>query len=265
MKAKPGQIKVATAGVTSGGHNAMELISQGHRREVPPRHLRRRQPGGGGHGGRRDRRDHAAGGGAGRHDPRQAHPPAGRGQRQAARARGLRHHRADHASSCPASRRRPTTSASSSPRACPPKWWRRWRRSGPRTSPTARRCKKYATSRGALFAPVAGDAAQAAALPAIQANAWLLHSTRQGQGLARHGRHRQALSVARLSVAIAARAGDSDDDAAVAARRPDLRRASGSCSASRSRSARGAWTGSRTQGINRLHGAGPGARAPGRG
>jgi tripartite-type tricarboxylate transporter receptor subunit TctC len=37
--------------------------------------------------------------------------------------------------------------------------------------------KKYATSRGALFAPVAGDAALAAAMPAIQANAWLLHST----------------------------------------------------------------------------------------
>jgi tripartite-type tricarboxylate transporter receptor subunit TctC len=28
MKAKPGEIKVATAGVTSGGHNAMELIAK---------------------------------------------------------------------------------------------------------------------------------------------------------------------------------------------------------------------------------------------
>ncbi|RYY68013.1 MAG: tripartite tricarboxylate transporter substrate binding protein, partial [Comamonadaceae bacterium] len=37
--------------------------------------------------------------------------------------------------------------------------------------------KAYALNRGALFAPVAGDAAQAAAMPAIQANAWLLHST----------------------------------------------------------------------------------------
>lgn len=34
--------------------------------------------------------------------------------------------------------------------------------------------KKYATSRGAVFAPVAGEAAQKAALPAVQANAWLL-------------------------------------------------------------------------------------------
>ena len=37
--------------------------------------------------------------------------------------------------------------------------------------------KAYAVNRGALFAPVAGDAALAAAMPAIQANAWLLHST----------------------------------------------------------------------------------------
>ena len=34
--------------------------------------------------------------------------------------------------------------------------------------------KKYAQSRGALFAPAAGDTAQKAVFPAIQANAWLL-------------------------------------------------------------------------------------------
>jgi hypothetical protein len=34
--------------------------------------------------------------------------------------------------------------------------------------------RKYAASRGALFGPVAGDAAQKAALPAVQANAWLM-------------------------------------------------------------------------------------------
>ena len=37
--------------------------------------------------------------------------------------------------------------------------------------------KKYAESRGALFAPSAGDAAQQAVFPAIQANAWLLFSS----------------------------------------------------------------------------------------
>ena len=36
--------------------------------------------------------------------------------------------------------------------------------------------KKYATSRGALFAPSSGAAAQSAAMPAVQANAWLLHA-----------------------------------------------------------------------------------------
>jgi tripartite-type tricarboxylate transporter receptor subunit TctC len=34
--------------------------------------------------------------------------------------------------------------------------------------------KKYALSRGALFAPIDGEAAQKAAFPAVQANAWLL-------------------------------------------------------------------------------------------
>ena len=34
--------------------------------------------------------------------------------------------------------------------------------------------KKYANSRGALFAPSTGEAAQKAVFPAVQANAWLL-------------------------------------------------------------------------------------------
>lgn len=34
--------------------------------------------------------------------------------------------------------------------------------------------KKYGESRAALFAPVSGGAAQKAAFPAVQANAWLL-------------------------------------------------------------------------------------------
>jgi tripartite-type tricarboxylate transporter receptor subunit TctC len=34
--------------------------------------------------------------------------------------------------------------------------------------------KKYAVSRGALFAPAYGEAAQKAVFPAVQANAWLL-------------------------------------------------------------------------------------------
>lgn len=37
--------------------------------------------------------------------------------------------------------------------------------------------KKYATSRGALFNPLAGEAAQKAVFPAVQANAWNLHNS----------------------------------------------------------------------------------------
>jgi hypothetical protein len=36
--------------------------------------------------------------------------------------------------------------------------------------------KKYAASRGAFFGPLSGAAAQQAAFPAVQANAWLLHA-----------------------------------------------------------------------------------------
>jgi hypothetical protein len=36
--------------------------------------------------------------------------------------------------------------------------------------------RKYATSRGALFSPLAGDEAQKAVWPAVQLNAWNLHA-----------------------------------------------------------------------------------------
>ena len=37
--------------------------------------------------------------------------------------------------------------------------------------------RQFAENRGALFAPVSGDAAQKAAFPAVQANAWMLFRT----------------------------------------------------------------------------------------
>ena len=37
--------------------------------------------------------------------------------------------------------------------------------------------KKYAASRGALFAPMAGEEAQKAVMPAVRANVWLLHDS----------------------------------------------------------------------------------------
>jgi tripartite-type tricarboxylate transporter receptor subunit TctC len=41
--------------------------------------------------------------------------------------------------------------------------------------------KKYCVQHGALFAPVAGEAAQKAAFPAVQANAWMLYDTKQAK------------------------------------------------------------------------------------
>ncbi|MBA2672590.1 tripartite tricarboxylate transporter substrate binding protein [Ramlibacter sp.] len=42
--------------------------------------------------------------------------------------------------------------------------------------PKSETLKKYATSRGALFNPLYGDAAQKAVFPAVQSNAWNLHA-----------------------------------------------------------------------------------------
>ena len=200
---------------------------QGDRRHLPARHLRRRQPGGRRHRRRRDRGDDAARRRADRHDPRQADAPARDGERQAARARGLRHDPAAVADRCPASRRRSTTSASSSRRACPTRSSRRSRRSGPRRSARARRSRSTRTSRGALFAPSSGEEAQKAVFPAIQANAWLLFRRRQGQGVAGHGRHPEALSrtspSARMSTSGDVAYADLPPDAARALAASELR------------------------------------------
>ena len=102
MKAKPGQIKVATAGNTSGGHNAMEAIARAT--GVKYRHV---TYDGGNPAvvatvGGETRGHHAARRRADRDDQGQAPAPARRGGGQAARDRRLRHDRADHARPCPA-------------------------------------------------------------------------------------------------------------------------------------------------------------------
>ena len=114
----------------------------------------------------------------------------GHGQRQAAGARGLRHHPAavaDHSRlqragqllrhlhpQGRAGRRRSRPSSAS----------------GPSTSPRARRSRSTRPAGARCSRLSFGDAAQKAVFPAVQANAWLLFQRRQGQGLARHGRHR---------------------------------------------------------------------------
>ena len=91
MKAKPGAISVATAGVNSSGHSAMEAIAKAT--GVKYKHVT--YDGGNpavvADGRRRDRRDVAADRRAGRDDPRQEAAPARRHRRQARRARRLRH------------------------------------------------------------------------------------------------------------------------------------------------------------------------------
>jgi tripartite-type tricarboxylate transporter receptor subunit TctC len=54
--------------------------------------------------------------------------------------------------------------------------------------------RKYAQGRGALFAPMAGDAAQAAGVPGHPGLCVDAAGRRQGQGVARHRGHPQALS-----------------------------------------------------------------------
>ena len=149
---------------------------QGHRRQVPPRHLRRRQPGGGGHGRRRDRRDDAARRRAGRHDPRQAPAAAGHGERQAARARGLRHdpaavglaprlHRAGQLLRHLHSEGRAGRSRGDA------------REGLGRQHRQERGAEEVRDQPRRAVRAVAGDAAQKAVFPAVQANAWLLYDS----------------------------------------------------------------------------------------
>ena len=177
MKAKPGEVKVATAGVTSGGHNAMELISRAT--GVKYRHVTYD----GGNpavvatvSGETDVTTQLA--------VEQAEMIRGKRIRplatvsdQAARDRGLRHHRADqqvHPRLQGAGQLlrhlhpQGRAAGGGGHGAADLDREHRQQRGASRTTPR---------SRGALFAPVAGDAAQTAAMPAIQANAWLLHST----------------------------------------------------------------------------------------
>lgn len=175
MKAKPGEVTVATAGVTSGGHNAMEAIARAA--GVKYRHVT--YDGG---------------------NPAVIATVSGETQVTTQLA-------VEQAEMIRAKRIRPLAVLSDKPlelegfgtvqpitRTLPqmkiptnyfgvfiPKgvpqevvstMERVWREQIGRSEAL----RKYATSRGALFAPMAGQAAQEAAMPAVQANAWLLHA-----------------------------------------------------------------------------------------
>ena len=173
MKAKPGQITVATAGVTSGGHNAMEAIS----RATGAKYRHVTYDGG---------------------NPAVVATVAGETEVTTQLA-------VEQAEMIRAKRLRPLASVSDKPvviegygtiepitkwvpgfkaatnyfgifvpKGVPPEVVATLDKAWAETIANNAALRKYATERGAVFAPVAGAAAQHAALPAVQANAWLM-------------------------------------------------------------------------------------------
>lgn len=173
MKAKPGQITVATAGVTSGGHNAMEAISRAT--GVKYRHVT--YDGG---------------------NPAVVATVAGETEVTTQLA-------VEQAEMIRAKRIRPLAAVSDRPvdiegygviepitkwvpglkvatnyfgifipKGVPPEVVATLAKAWADNISRNEAVRKYAVSRGALFAPVAGEAAQKAAFPAVQANAWLM-------------------------------------------------------------------------------------------
>jgi tripartite-type tricarboxylate transporter receptor subunit TctC len=174
MKAKPGQISVATAGVTSAGHNAMELISKVT--GVKYRHVT--YDGG---------------------NPAVVATVAGEADvttqlavEQADMIRGKRLRPLATVSDkvlelegygmIPAlAETLPGFTAPANyfgifiPKGVPDDVVKTVERIWAENIAKSEALKKYAVSRGALFAPQYGEAAQKAVFPAVQANAWLLY------------------------------------------------------------------------------------------
>ena len=175
MKAKPGQIKVATAGVTSGGHNAMEAISRAT--GVTYRHVTYD----GGNpavvatvSGETDLTTQLA--------VEQAEMIRGKRIRPLATVSDRPLEIEGFGVIEPISKMIPGFKAPANyfgifiPKGVPPEVIATVEKIWASNIANNEALKKYATNRGALFAPSFGEAAQAAAFPAVQANVWLLHS-----------------------------------------------------------------------------------------
>jgi tripartite-type tricarboxylate transporter receptor subunit TctC len=176
MKAKPGEVKVATAGVTSGGHNAMEAISRAT--GVKYRHVTYD----GGNpavvatvSGETDLTTQLA--------VEQAEMIRGKRIRPLATVSDKPLEIEGFGTIEPISKTIPGFKAPANyfgifiPKGVPADVVATMTKIWNENIAKNAAIKAYATNKGALFAPVAGDAALAAAMPAIQANAWLLHST----------------------------------------------------------------------------------------
>jgi tripartite-type tricarboxylate transporter receptor subunit TctC len=173
MKAKPGQISVATAGVTSAGHNAMELISKVS--AVKYRHVTYD----GGNpavvatvSGEAEVTTQLA--------VEQADMIRGKRLRPLASVSDKALELEGYGTIQPLSQTLPGFTAPANyfgifiPKGVPDEVVRTVEKIWVDVIMKSDALKKYAASRGALFAPIYGDAAQKAVFPAVQANAWLL-------------------------------------------------------------------------------------------
>ncbi|MBE7417069.1 MAG: tripartite tricarboxylate transporter substrate binding protein [Ideonella sp.] len=173
MKAKPGQISVATAGVTSAGHNAMELISKVT--GVKYKHVTYD----GGNpavvatvAGEADVTTQLA--------VEQADMIRGKRLRPLATVSDKALELEGYGSLPPLSQTLPGFTAPTNyfgiflPKGVPDEVVKTLDKIWAEQIVKSEALKKYAAGRGALFAPAYGAAAQKAVFPAIQANAWLL-------------------------------------------------------------------------------------------
>ncbi len=175
MKAKPGEIKVATAGVTSAGHNAMEAISRAT--GVKYRHVTYD----GGNpavvatvSGETDLTTQLA--------VEQAEMIRGKRIRPLATVSDQPLELEGFGVIEPISKAIPGFKSPANyfgiflPKGVPDEVVKTLEKIWAEQIAGSDALKKYAANRGALFAPSAGAAAQTAVFPAVQANAWLLHA-----------------------------------------------------------------------------------------
>ncbi|MEO7337000.1 MAG: tripartite tricarboxylate transporter substrate binding protein [Caldimonas sp.] len=173
MKAQPGKVSVATAGVTSAGHNAMELIAKAT--GVKYRHVTYD----GGNpavvatvSGEADLTTQLA--------VEQADMIRGKRLRPLATVSDKPLELEGYGTIPPLSATLPGFTAPANyfgifvPKGVPDEVVKTLEKIWTENIATSEALKKYAASRGALFAPSQGEAAQKAVFPAVQANAWLL-------------------------------------------------------------------------------------------
>jgi tripartite-type tricarboxylate transporter receptor subunit TctC len=173
MKAKPGQISVATAGVTSAGHNAMELIAK----DTGVKYKHVTYDGGNPAvvatvAGEADVTTQLA--------VEQADMIRGKRLRPLATVSDKPLELEGYGTIPPLSQTLPGFTAPINyfgifiPKGVPDEVVKTVERIWAENIAKSEALKKYAVSRGALFAPQYGEAAQKAVFPAVQANAWLL-------------------------------------------------------------------------------------------